>query len=571
VTVRTRAAAAALLLAVAACQERRAPPAPAAHPDLAAHSAEFVRGVVDVTDGVHVAIGYGLANSILIEGRDGVIIVDTMESAEAARPVKAAFDAITSKPVKAIIYTHNHADHVFGAAVLAGDDHPDVWAHASTLALIDRLLNELRPIVYRRSMRQFGTFLPPGGVINDGIGPRLVIDRTTTPALLRPTKTFAGERTEIEVAGIRLVLVHAPGETPDQIFVWLPDRRVLLCGDNFYKSFPNLYAIRGTPYRDVMDWVHSLDVMRALGAEYLVPSHTRPITGANEILVALTDYRDAIQLVHDQTIRAMNAGLTPDEIVARVRLPPRLAAKPYLQEYYGRVDWAVRAIFDGELGWFGGNATDLAPLAPAAHAERMAALAGGKAALAARARDAAAAGDHQWALELADQALVLDPASTAARQVRAASLRALGAAAVNANARNYYLTQALETEDAVDLSPPPPSQAPPAMLASVPIRSVMHALPVHLDAEKAADVDLKAGFRFVDVGEAYTVHVRGGVAEVIDEFPTEPELTVTTTAAVWKDVVAGRRGAIAAIALGALKIEGGRLAFKRFMGLFQPG
>ena len=65
------------------------------HPDLAAHSAQFERGIVEVTDGVHVAIGYGLANSILTEGSDGVIIVDAMESAEAARPVKDAFDKIT--------------------------------------------------------------------------------------------------------------------------------------------------------------------------------------------------------------------------------------------------------------------------------------------------------------------------------------------------------------------------------------------------------------------------------------------------------------------------------------------
>ena len=85
------------------------------NPDLAAHTEEFRREVIKVTDGVWVAIGFGLANSILIEGDDGAIIVDTMESLEAAALVKAEFDKITTKPVKAIIYTHNHADHIFGA------------------------------------------------------------------------------------------------------------------------------------------------------------------------------------------------------------------------------------------------------------------------------------------------------------------------------------------------------------------------------------------------------------------------------------------------------------------------
>ena len=99
------------------------------NPDLAAHSAEFKQEVIKVTDGVYVAVGFGLANSVLLEGDDGVVIVDTMESAEAAVPVKAAFNKITSKPVKAIIYTHFHSDHTQGATVMAGDDNPDIYSH----------------------------------------------------------------------------------------------------------------------------------------------------------------------------------------------------------------------------------------------------------------------------------------------------------------------------------------------------------------------------------------------------------------------------------------------------------
>ena len=62
------------------------------------HTNEFKKEVIEVVEGIHVAIGYGLANSILIEGKDGVIIVDTMESAEAAKPVNEAFKKITNKP-----------------------------------------------------------------------------------------------------------------------------------------------------------------------------------------------------------------------------------------------------------------------------------------------------------------------------------------------------------------------------------------------------------------------------------------------------------------------------------------
>ena len=325
---------------------------------LEAHTSEFEKGVIEVTDGVHVAIGFGLANSILIEGDDGVIIVDTMESPAAAEAVKAEFDKITAKPVRAIIYTHNHYDHVYGARVFAGDDNPDVYAHETFMPLVGQRSNVLQPAIFARSARQFGIPLPPSAFPNAGIGTRLVLSGGALANFMPPDKTFSDEH-NFEVAGVKIKLVHAVGETDDQIYVWLPDKRTLLPADNFYKAFPNLYAIRGTPYRDVREWAASLDKMLAEKPEHLVPSHTRPISGADRVEETLTDYRDAIQSVFDQTIDGMNEGLTPDQLVETVKLPAPLAEKPYLQEYYGTVAWSVRSIFTGYLGWFDGNATNL--------------------------------------------------------------------------------------------------------------------------------------------------------------------------------------------------------------------
>lgn len=370
-----------ILLSACAKEETPEPLDVGTNPDLVAHSAEFKQEVIKVTDGVYVAIGFGLANCILLEGDDGVVIVDAMESEEAAVPVKEAFSKITSKPVKALIYTHYHSDHTNGATVMAGDDNPDIFAHSSTSYYMDRIATITRETTYRRAMRQFGTLLPEGGIINDGIGPRLEFDESKTLGLLVPTKTFSGDRLDLDIAGLKLILFFAPGETPDQILIWMPEKKVLLPADNYYKSFPNLYAIRGTAYRDVKLWVNSIDKMRALKPEYMVAQHTRPVAGAEEIYQTLTNYRDAIQFVHDQTIRLMNKGLTPLEIVERVKLPPHLARQPYLHEYYGTVAWSVRAIFDGYLGWFGGNATDLFPLPLKERARRFADLAGGEQAL----------------------------------------------------------------------------------------------------------------------------------------------------------------------------------------------
>jgi alkyl sulfatase BDS1-like metallo-beta-lactamase superfamily hydrolase len=557
------------LLCLAACSQGDVSPLPQtveASAALQAHSAQFRQEVVQVLPGIHVAIGYGLANSILIEGRDGLIIVDAMESAEAAEAVKSAFARISTQPVKALIYTHFHSDHIGGGRILAGNDRPEVYCHAETLAHMNRTATVTRETTYRRAMRQFGTLLPEGGLVNAGIGPRLEYDETKHLALLPPTQTFAGERLDLDIAGVKLVLMHAPGETPDQMIVWLPEQRVLLPADNFYHSFPNLYAIRGTAYRDVMLWVKSLDRMRALPAAYLIPQHTRPIVGEQKIYKTLTDYRDAIQFVHDQTIRWMNRGLTPEAIVERVRLPEHLAAQPYLQEYYGTVAWSIRAIFDGYLGWFGGNATDLFPLGQPARAERFAALAGGQTALLDHARKALADGDYQWSLELTDQLLRLDPSAPEVRQIKADALRALGHRQTAATARNYYLTQALEVEQKLTIGSLKISD--PQLVHSVPLAAIFEGMAVKLDPEKSAGVDLVAGFRFPDTGEAYTVHVRRGVAEIRPEFPENPAIAISIDSNVWKEIAAGARSPAVALVTEMDK-EGGTLDIVRFLSFFK--
>jgi glyoxylase-like metal-dependent hydrolase (beta-lactamase superfamily II) len=67
-----------------------------------------------------------------------------------------------------------------------------------------------------------------------GIGPRLAFDESKTIGLLVPTKTFSEDRFSLEISGLKLTLVHAPGETPDQIVIWMPDKKVLLPADNYY-------------------------------------------------------------------------------------------------------------------------------------------------------------------------------------------------------------------------------------------------------------------------------------------------------------------------------------------------
>ena len=80
-----------------------------------------MKQVLRLRDNIFVAIGYGLANCVMIEGEDGLIIIDVMESPDTARDVLAEFRRITNKPIRGIILTHFHFDHINGLEVFMED------------------------------------------------------------------------------------------------------------------------------------------------------------------------------------------------------------------------------------------------------------------------------------------------------------------------------------------------------------------------------------------------------------------------------------------------------------------
>jgi alkyl sulfatase BDS1-like metallo-beta-lactamase superfamily hydrolase len=177
--------------------------------------------------------------------------VDCLESVEAARDAMVDLHKVCSKPVIAIIYTHNHQDHIGGTEAYfeyAPNSKCDVYAHDKTSQILKTFMTKTGSIAFIRAGRQFGQFLPQNQHINSGIGPCLRYDQESGSKLVMPTITFSKEMI-LSISGVSLRLIHAPGETDDQIVVYLPDKEVLCAADNIYKAFPNLYAIRGTPSR----------------------------------------------------------------------------------------------------------------------------------------------------------------------------------------------------------------------------------------------------------------------------------------------------------------------------------
>ena len=415
----------------------------------------FARQYLELTDRVHVAVGYGVSTFSFVIGDTGVVAVDSGSVPELSTEAIGDLRKRTDLPILALIYTHGHPDHTGGAPAFI-DENPDIeiWG-------IDRFGDEARrfarnqvTIAGRRGIRQAGFRLPPEKRINNGIAPVIYPKKGALAGgpsggpdpRTMPNRTFSTDAT-ITTGGVSLEVSHNPGETDDQIMTWYPDQRVVFAGDNMYRSFPNLYAIRGTQYRDVRDWCESVDRIRALNADHLVLGHTTPFSGAAEVDEALDVYSRGLWHVYNETIAGMNAGKTPDELAHEVTLPPELADKPLLGQYYGNVSWGVRSIFSGILGWFDGNPAAMNPLHPSDRAERIASLAGGPDVLFQRATEAFASGEAQWAAELCDMVLALGHRRAETLELKAGAIDELAINLVTATGRNYLHTCAQELRE----------------------------------------------------------------------------------------------------------------------------
>src|SRR5882757_3467709 len=438
--------------AIAAAAPPAYPVTPYINAALKAHGAIFERKVHKVGDNVYSAVGWSGCNSIMVVGGDGVVIVDTGDNVQSAREVAAEFRKITDKPVRAIVYTCFHIDHISGVKgfvsadeVLAG--RVAVIAHETLLGNVIKQAGTVARILAPRSAYNFGAILGDADTADMNLGTAPLGRKNREVSFIAPTKTFAGTL-DITVAGIALHLVHVPSEAADEIAVFLPQSRILLSSEVIpAQCFPSLIPLRGEAYRNPVDWYQSIDLLRRFKAAALVPAHGLPLAGSDQVEEVLRNYRDAIQFIHDQTVRQMNKGLVPDELVEAVKLPPHLAAfKPWMEEYFGTVSQTVRGIYQGYLGWFEADPVALAPLPRVEGARRHVALMGGRDVVLAASIKAFEEGDPQWAAELATLLIRIDREDQAARAVKAAAFRKLGYAQINGVWRSWYLSAARELE-----------------------------------------------------------------------------------------------------------------------------
>ena len=551
---------------------------PAVNPALAGHAARFSRKIVKTGERTHTLIGYNVANVSLIEAPEGLILVDGMAQENSAREAAADIaERFPGQPIRAVVYTHFHNDHVNGIEgfisqqqVASGE--VEIWAHADLMHFVTEVSAGMGPIMGRRAAYTFGAALPrgPEGFVHAGLG----LPHNPGPrGFIAPTHLIS-ERKQVRLAGLDVELIPIPSETDDMIGVYLPDEEILLTGDCIQgEVYPNLYTLRGTPYRDPMQWVATLDWIRHdLRPQQIVPHHGHPMTSPEEVSDVLTAYRDAIQFTHDQTVRFMNQGLRPDEIVQRVRMPAHLAEHPWLGEFYGTLKHCIPAIYVGKVGWFSGDPVDLDPLPPAERARRYVALMGGAEAVRQAAETAAGEDDYLWAAELLGLLVSLDTEDEAARLARAGALRGWAYAQANPNWRNWALSCAMELDPPakVDGAKQQLVLAPPAVINAFPPGNILRGMATRPRAEAVADLHLTMAFCIEDRGLDHALELRRGICEFHEVAPEEVDVRLRFGSDFLSDLVAQKVRWPEGIDQGRVQVEGDRKLVPQFFGSFEP-
>ncbi len=366
-----------------------------------------------------VYLSEGNSNAYLVVTSQGRVVINTGMGFEA--PVhKEYFDSVDSGPIRYILLTQGHVDHV-GGVDLFREPETEVVAHAHNPA---QQAYDGRLATFR-ARRSYFAFAESIERMRQARGGKVPIQSAPTPTIL------VADRYDFELGGLRFELIGVSGaETEDSMLVWLPQHRICFTGNVFgalFGHFPNLITIRGDRYRDPLRYVETLDVLLGLDAEMLLVGHFDPVVGRGLIRAELERMKRAVLYVHDAVVAAMNAGEDVWTLMTELKLPADLE----MGEGYGKVAWSARAIWELYSGWFHARSTtELYPVPYWSVHPQLVALAGGPDGVAAAAMEKAESAPVE-ALHLAEVALAAAPGHAGAIEASLAAHRTLLARSVN--------------------------------------------------------------------------------------------------------------------------------------------
>lgn len=532
-----------------------------------------IHGLFQVAEGVYQLRGYDVSNMTLIAGKTGWIVVDPLTTAEVARASFAlAQEKLGARPVRAVIFTHGHADHFGGVngivpAAEAGNVRVIVPDGFMESALAENVL--AGNVMARRAQYQFGMTLPAGerAGVGTGLGKAIAGGKA---GILMPTDVVGKSGQELEVDGVRMVFHMANGsEAPAEFMFYLPELKALCLSEVVNATMHNIYTLRGAKVRDALAWSKYINQLLDAfpQAELAFRSHHWPVWGKDQVRHHLAQQRDMYRFVHDRALGLANQGATMTELANAGFYPKGLQQDFSTHGYYGTLSHNLRGVYNFYLGYYDSNPATLNPLPRNEQARRYVDAMGGAKAVLAKMRQAFAAGDYRWTTELGSHLVFAEPGNRAARLLQADALEQQGYQAESAIWRNQFLTAARELRAS---GPLPASPLSLDMLAKLPLESVFDLLAVRLDHQKVDGTRLGINLHFTDTNEDYALELSNSVLHnTHGRKLARPDVALALTREALFGLLLGKLQLKDAAASGMVQLEGEPRALAALFGSLQ--
>ncbi len=537
-------------------------------------------GLYEVCDGFYQVRGFDTSSVTFIRGDVGWVVIDPLTTQESAA---AAYELVTEhlgqRPVTAVIYTHSHLDHYGGILGVVSQER--IGAGEVPIVAPDGFLREAvsenvvaAPVMGRRAMYQFGMLLPwsEHHHVDQGLGKGV---STGSSALVPPTIDIVETGQELVLDGVRVEFQLTPeSEAPAEMHFYFPDHKALCMAENCTATMHNVLTLRGALVRDALLWSRYIDeALDRWGdeAELVFASHGWPHWGGDDVREYLVNQRDLYRWLHDQAMRLTNLGFTPNEIAARIDLPPGLWADWRCHGYYGTVSHNVRAVYQRYLGFYDGHPSSLEPYEPVEAGKRYVDFMGGMDRLLEQAQASFEAGDHRWVAEVLRHAVFADPSCEEARLLQADAFEQLAYRAESGPWRDIYLTGAQELRNG-SLTLESTSRPRPEMVAGMDLQQAFDLIAASLDGPAAVAVSpLTVNWYVTDQDTAVRIELSNGTMHSVpDRTYRTPDVMVRGDRAAIERIIAEGTTLDSLLDDGSLVAEGNVTGLRSLFDCITP-
>lgn len=406
-------------------------------------------GVFKVNENVYQVRGTDTANMTAIRGKSGWILIDVMTSMATA---KASFEflkkTVEDMPIKAIIYTHSHADHFGGVRGLITDEQvkngevaviaPENFTYESGSEMVIAG-NAMK----RRTTFQYaaGVEASPRGTVGVGLCNELT---TGIVSLIAPsTELPCEEEVHLDVDGVKFIFSEASEtEAVSEFVMYMPEYKTYCSAEITNRTQHNLLTPRGAQIRSSLKWGKVIDrTLRLFGndMDYMVGTHHWPVFGNEKCKEFLENSRDLYLFLHNETVRKFNNGVTIKELPFEVQLSDELLSVWYTHGYYGALEHNVKAIYQYYLGFYDGNPSTYLELPSAESGKLFAEMMGGVDNTLNKCAEFLERGEFLWVAEVLNKIVFAYPENRNAQLMLADTLEQIAYTEESGARRNCYV------------------------------------------------------------------------------------------------------------------------------------